>query len=143
MSGRPSFFIHNALPFLFVSAGCHTPSELGSDNSKPRPRSDNAKQSSWHISIAYKGALGVVPSLVHAKALADQVARLASAGRDLGELALKYSDDPAVFDGNLGKIIRDQLNKPFTDAAFALMKMETGNRSGAQGGGCQIIRRTE
>jgi hypothetical protein len=185
MLGRHSPLIRNALPLILIGGGCHRPSELGSDNSKPvaalaspapaaatastthpltyrerleigeltvppRPPSDNAKQITvWHILIAYKGAQNAAPAVTRtkdeAKALADQVDRLCRAGQDFGDLALKYSDDPAVSQnhGNLGKITRHELDKPFTDAAFALMKMETGIDPVDTAAGFQIIRRTE
>ncbi len=124
--------------------------EIGELTVPPRPPSDNAKQITvWHILIAYKGAQNAPPAVTRtkdeAKALADQVDRLCRAGQDFGDLAQKYSDDPAVAQnhGNLGKITRDELDKPFTDAAFALMKMETGMDPVDTAVGFQIIRRTE
>jgi len=124
--------------------------EIGELTVPPRPASDNAKEISvWHILIAFKGAQNASPTVTRskaeAKALADQVDRLARAGQDFGELALKYSDDPAVSanHGNLGKITRQQQGKPFIDAAFALMKMETGIDPLDTAAGFQIIRRTE
>ena len=124
--------------------------EIGALTPPPRPPPDNVKEISVsHILIAFKGADGASPkvtrSKAEAKALADQVDRLARAGQDFGELALKYSDDPAVSanHGNLGKITRQQLDKPFTDAAFALILMEIGLDPVDTPAGYQIIRRTE
>ena len=124
--------------------------EIGELTVPPRLPADNANEISvWRILIAYKGAQNAAPrvtrSKAEAKALADQVDRLARAGQDFSELALKYSDDAAVSEnhGNLGKITRQQLDKPFTDAAFALMKMEIGIDPVDSAAGFQIIRRTE
>ena len=57
-----------------------------------------------------------------AKKLADTVLAQAKAGKDFGDLAVKYSDDPTAKQakGSLGKFNRNQMVKPFADAAFAL-----------------------
>jgi peptidyl-prolyl cis-trans isomerase D len=77
----------------------------------PHPPPTTAKEiTASHILIAYRGALhapaGVTRTKGQAKVLAEQVAKLATAVADFGELAVKYSDDPSVKQnfGNLGKI---------------------------------------
>jgi hypothetical protein len=124
--------------------------EIGEDTPPPRPPSDNAKQiSASHILIAYQGALNAAPTVTRSKdearALAQRVQLLARAGEDFGDLALKYSDDPGVHEnhGDLGKITRVQMDKPFTDAAFNLIKMEVGMDPLETPAGFEIIRRTE
>ena len=78
-----------------------------------------------HVLIAYKGAKnakGVKRSKEEAKKLAAEVHEKAVKGEDFSELAKKYSDDPASRErlGSVGKFKRDEMVKPFADAAFAL-----------------------
>jgi peptidyl-prolyl cis-trans isomerase D len=53
---------------------------------------------------------------------AQDVLAQAKSGRDFGELARKYSDDPGSRDkgGDLGFFTRDRMLKPFADAAFRM-----------------------
>ena len=120
------------------------------DGTRPRPPSDNAKQiKAYHILIAYKGALRAGPSVTRSKeealALANHVDIEARAGADFEALVLKYSDDPDAKTnrGYLGQITRTQMVKPFTDAAFGLMKQEIGVDPVETAFGFHIIKRTE
>jgi peptidyl-prolyl cis-trans isomerase D len=116
----------------------------------PHPPPTTAKEiTASHILIAYRGALHAPPGVTRtkdqAKVLAEQVAKLATAGADFGDLAVKYSDDPSVKQnfGNLGKFSRGQMEKPFSDAAFALIVMEITLEPVETALGFHIIRRTE
>jgi hypothetical protein len=116
----------------------------------PRPPSDNATQiKAWHILIAYKGAQNAGPSVTRsrdeAKALAEHLDIEARAGMDLHALALKYSDDPQakLNKGDLGELTRSSMVKPFTDAAFGLLKQEIGVDPVELADGFHIIKRTE
>ena len=60
-----------------------------------------------------------------ARAHAEEVLALVKKGqKSFAELALKYSQDPAVQknQGDLGYVSRDQMVKPFEEAAFAMQK---------------------
>ncbi|MET0795201.1 MAG: peptidylprolyl isomerase, partial [Polyangiaceae bacterium] len=114
------------------------------------PPSDNATRiKAWHILIAYKGAEGADPKVTRsreeAKALAEHVDIQARAGADFAELVAKYSDDPKakINKGNLGELTRTSMVKPFTDAAFGLMKQEIGYDPVETAFGFHIIKRTE
>jgi parvulin-like peptidyl-prolyl isomerase len=114
------------------------------------PPPDNAKQiKAWHILIAYKGAQDADPkvtrSRAEAKALAEHVAMDARAGADFEGLVAKYSDDPKAKTnrGNLGELTRTSMVKPFTEAAFGLMKQEIGYQPVETVFGFHIIKRTE
>jgi PPIC-type PPIASE domain len=61
----------------------------------------------------------------------------------LGRHPLLIHNALPLHHGNWGKITRDELDKPFTDAAFSLIKMETGINPVDTAAGFQIIRRTE
>ena len=114
------------------------------------PASDNAKQiKASHILIAYKGAQDAGPAVTRsreeAKSLADHVDIQARAGADFSELVAKYSDDPKAKTnhGALGELTRSSMVKPFTDAAFGLMKQEIGYEPVETVFGFHIIKRTE
>ncbi len=114
------------------------------------PPSDNAKQiKAWHILIAYKGASNAAPTVMRskdeAKALAEHVDMEARAGADFEGLVKKYSDDPSaqMNKGYLGVITREQMPKPFTDAAFGLLKAEIAMEPVETPLGFHIIKRTE
>lgn len=59
-----------------------------------------------------------------AKAKAEDVLKQLKAGGDFAKLAAKYSDDPgsAKVGGELGKVSRGIMVKPFEDALFAMQK---------------------
>jgi parvulin-like peptidyl-prolyl isomerase len=101
-----------------------------------------------HILIAYKGSLRAAPTITRSKEeahkLANSVLAQAKSGAKFGDLAVKYSDDPSAKQGlgSLGKFGRNQMVKPFSDAAFAL---KPGEVSGVVETpfGFHIIKRTE
>ncbi len=114
------------------------------------PPSDNAKRiKASHILIAYKGAQDADPKVTRsrdeAKALAEHVGMQARAGADFTELVAKYSDDPKTKTnrGNLGELTRTSMVKPFTDAAFGLLKQEIAYEPVETVFGFHIIKRTE
>ncbi|MCC6644270.1 MAG: peptidylprolyl isomerase [Polyangiaceae bacterium] len=85
-----------------------------------------------HILIAYRGAKraqpGVKRSKTEAKKLADDL-RMALVGADgdtFTGMVKKHSDDPAAIErlGSTGKVRREDLDKAFADAAFALKEGE-------------------
>jgi len=79
-----------------------------------------------HVLITYKGAKnapkGVTRSKDEAKALATKVRDEAKGGKAFEELVAQYSEDPESKArlGSVGKKSKDELVKPFADAAFAL-----------------------
>jgi peptidyl-prolyl cis-trans isomerase NIMA-interacting 1 len=79
-----------------------------------------------HLLVAYKGASRVDPKVTRTKEQARKRAQeacdKAKSGSDFSQLVADYSDEPgaAAGRGNLGKFTRDQMVKPFSDAAFAL-----------------------
>ncbi len=101
-----------------------------------------------HILIAYKGSMRAAPTITRSKPeaqrLANTVLNQAKGGANFGDLAVKYSDDPSAKQGKgiLGKFGRNQMVKPFADAAFAL---KPGELSGIVETpfGFHIIKRTE
>ncbi len=124
--------------------------EIAENTPPPRPPSDHAKIiAASQILIAYRGALRASPKVTRSKEeareLAIQVSRLARAGSDFSELAVKYSDDPSVQQnlGKLGKFSREQMEKPFSDAAFDLIVMEITALPVETALGFHVIRRTE
>ena len=120
------------------------------DTAPNHPPPDNTKSIVvWHILIAYRGAAGAPNTVTRtkddAKALAASIDVQVRAGGDFDGLASKYSDDPKVKTnhGKLGKIERNQMDKAFTDYAFALLKFETGPVPLETPAGFEIIRRME
>ena len=81
-----------------------------------------------HILIAVSGKDPQADAA--AKAKAEDVLKQLKAGGDFAKLAAKYSDDPgsAKQGGELGKVSRGIMVKPFEDALFALQK--PGDMSG-------------
>ena len=79
-----------------------------------------------HILVSYRGVkrakLGITRSKAEARALAERVLARARQGDDFSDLVKQYSDDPAALErmGSTGRIKRDAMVKPFSDAAFAL-----------------------
>jgi parvulin-like peptidyl-prolyl isomerase len=101
-----------------------------------------------HILVAYQGATRAKPTVVRtkeeARALATQLAAEArKAETDFGKLAQDVSDGPSGVEGGaLPKFGREQMVKPFSDAAFSL---KPGEISGVveTNFGFHIIKRTE
>jgi parvulin-like peptidyl-prolyl isomerase len=101
-----------------------------------------------HILIAYKGSLRAAATVTRSKEEAQKLAKTvlaqAKGGANFGDLAVKYSDDPSAKQGqgSLGKFGRNQMVKPFADAAFAL---KPGEVSGIVETpfGFHVIKRTE
>ena len=75
-----------------------------------------------HILIAVNGKDPQADAA--AKAKAEDVLKQLKAGGDFAKLAAKYSDDPGSKNqgGDLGKVSRGVMVKPFEDALFALKK---------------------
>jgi parvulin-like peptidyl-prolyl isomerase len=116
---------------------------------RPHPgaqRGEQGQVAASHILIAYQGArrARATRSKQEAQKLADQVLAQARQGSDFAELARKHSDDPGSGPrgGALGRFGRQNMVKPFADAAFAL---EPGQLSGVveTAFGFHIIKRTE
>ncbi len=101
-----------------------------------------------HILVAYKGALRASPGIERskdaAKARAEQVLARARKGEDFGKLADEMSDDPSakMNHGELGKFTRQQMVKPFADAAFALRPGQVSDLVETPFG-FHVIKRTE
>ncbi len=99
-----------------------------------------------HILIAYQGARRsqATRSKDDAKKLAEQLAARAKGGADFADLAKQFSDDAVAKarGGDLGTFGRDNMVKPFADAAFGL---KPGEISGVVETpfGFHIIKRTE
>lgn len=91
-----------------------------------------------------RAAPTITRSKQDAQRLASTVLNQAKGGANFGDLAVKYSDDPSAKQGkgSLGKFGRNQMVKPFADAAFAL---KPGQISGIVETpfGFHIIKRTE
>ena len=101
-----------------------------------------------HILVAYRGATRAKPTVTRSKdearALAARLATEArQPGTDFSKLARDSSDGPSGIEGGaLPKFGRQQMVKPFSDAAFAL---QPGEISGVveTNFGFHIIKRTE
>ena len=116
---------------LHVSVEKDAPAEAPPGSAAPAapaeapPAAEEAVSAS-HILIAYKGALRADPSISRtkdaARQRAAQVLVRARKGEDFGALADQMSDDPSAKrnHGALGRFTRQQMVKPFSDAAFAL-----------------------
>jgi hypothetical protein len=101
-----------------------------------------------HILVAYSGATRANPAITRskdeAKKVAEGVQARAAKGEDFAKLADDNSDDPSAKrnHGSLGKFTRDQMVKPFSDAAFALKPGQVSNVVETNFG-FHVIKRTE
>jgi hypothetical protein len=101
-----------------------------------------------HVLIQWIGADRASGSVVRtrdqARALADEIARRAKSGEDLGRLAVEYSDEPGAASrgGSLGRFGRGQMVPAFDAVVFSLAP---GQISGVveTGFGYHIIQRIE
>ncbi len=80
-----------------------------------------------HVLVMYKGSMRapetVVRSKEEAKALAEEVLKMANAGKDFNALAKEYSDGPTkVRGGLLSPFGKGVMAPEFEAAAFALKK---------------------
>jgi parvulin-like peptidyl-prolyl isomerase len=79
-----------------------------------------------HILVAYRGAKGAPKKVSRTKAeaqkRAEEALAKAKAGENFIELVKTYSDDEGTVErlGSVGRFKRDDMVKPFADAAFAL-----------------------
>lgn len=98
---------------------------------QPAPTPDNeAKIAASHILIGFKGAMRARTerSKEDAQKLAAQLAARARKGEDFAELARNNSEGPSASRGGaLNEFTRQQMVKPFADAAFALKVGEVSN----------------
>jgi peptidyl-prolyl cis-trans isomerase NIMA-interacting 1 len=101
-----------------------------------------------HILVAYGGAMRADPAITRtkdeAKQRAEQILARARKGEDFAKLADDSSDDPSAKrnHGSLGRFTREQMVKPFADAAFALRPGEVSALVETPFG-FHVIKRTE
>jgi parvulin-like peptidyl-prolyl isomerase len=101
-----------------------------------------------HILVAYRGATRAKPTVTRSKeearALATRLATEArQPGTDFSKLARDSSDGPSGIEGGaLPKFGRQQMVKPFSDAAFALQPGQISDVVETNFG-FHIIKRTE
>jgi peptidyl-prolyl cis-trans isomerase NIMA-interacting 1 len=101
-----------------------------------------------HILVAYQGATRAKPTVTRtkedARKLAESLAeRARQPGTDFAQLAREASDGPTGIEGGaLPKFGRQQMVKPFSDAAFALQPGQISNVVETNFG-FHIIKRTE
>jgi hypothetical protein len=114
----------------------------------PAPQPQGELVAASHVLVAYKGALRADPSIERskdeAKTRALSVLARARKGDDFAALADSMSDDPSAKrnHGSLGKFTREQMVKPFADAAFALKPGGVSDLVETQFG-FHVIKRTE
>ena len=101
-----------------------------------------------HVLVAFAGATRVDPSIKRTKEeaqkLATKLLARARKGEDFGKLAEDNSDDPSAKrnKGSLGRFTRQQMVKPFSDAAFALKPGQVSELVETNFG-YHVIKRTE
>lgn len=162
--------IRRLLPALFLLAACKDPPKVEPAPQKsaepPRPVAESpfatatatasaAKEPpttivAQHILIAYRGAKRAQPQVKRTKAEAKQFAeelRKSLAGADgdtFTGMVKKHSDDPAAIErlGSTGKVKREDVDKAFADAAFALKEGEM-SQVVESAFGFHIIKRTQ
>jgi peptidyl-prolyl cis-trans isomerase C/peptidyl-prolyl cis-trans isomerase SurA len=135
------------LPGLFLLLGCAKLTAPASEDSSPtiaaaqpepapkppepapaptREREEpDERVAASHILVSYKGSERAKPAVTRTKAealeRAKEIQAKAAKGDDFAKLAQKYSDGPSgPRGGELGKFSKQQMVKPFSDAAFAL-----------------------
>jgi parvulin-like peptidyl-prolyl isomerase len=120
------------------------PVEAAPDPARPVPEQIGAS----HILVAYQGATRAKPTVTRtkdeARSLARQLADEArKPGTDFGKLAQDASDGPSGVEGGaLPRFGRQQMVKPFSDAAFGLKPGEISEIVETNFG-FHIIKRTE
>ncbi len=111
------------------SAPAPTPTQEQAQQARPTPSPAPApaeaeeKIAASHILVGFTGAMRARSkrSKEEAQKLASQIAARAKKGEDFAELAKKHSEGPsAPRGGQLNEFSRQQMVKPFADAAFAL-----------------------
>lgn len=101
-----------------------------------------------HILVAYQGATRAKPTVTRTRDQARELAQQLSAkahepGTDFARLARESSDAPTGIEGGaLPKFRRQQMVKPFSDAAFALKPGQVSDVVETNFG-FHIIKRTE
>ena len=129
-----------------VAAAVDTPAPA--INPRPAPETPPDQIGAAHILVAYQGATRAKPTVTRTKAEARELAaRLAAEARkpgtDFAKLAQASSDGPSGIEGGaLPKFGRQQMVKPFSDAAFALKPGEVSELVETNFG-FHIIKRTE
>jgi len=109
-------------------------SELSVGDAEPLSGRDAGAEpqevSASHILVMYRGSMRAPPNVTRTKdealARAKQALARARSGEDFGLLVAEYSDEPgaATRGGRLGRFRREQMVKPFADAAFKLKQGE-------------------
>jgi NIMA-interacting peptidyl-prolyl cis-trans isomerase 1 len=101
-----------------------------------------------HLLVAYVGSMradpGVKRTKEEAKQRATEMLGRAKRGEDFAKLAADNSDDPSAKRnmGSLGRFTREQMVKPFADAAFALKPGQLSDLV-ETAFGYHVIKRTE
>jgi hypothetical protein len=134
-----------AMPAGIAQAGTPSPP-------RPTPAAEGAPSgdqiSASHILVAYRGATRAKPTVTRtkdeARALALRLAaRAREPGADFSKLARDSSDGPSGIEGGaLPRFGRQQMVKPFSDAAFALQPGQISDVVETNFG-FHVIRRTE